>query len=197
MDAILLSGGMDSIALAAWLRPNMSITIDYGQRSAAAEIVAAEHVSSLLTISHHVVRIDCSSIGSGDLSGTAPIQGAPASDWWPFRNQLLITLAAMYGIRFGVTRLLIGTVRSDCFHTDGTEAFVSAITKTLQLQEGQMSIAAPAVTMSSAELIRASGIDLSVLGWAHSCHVGDFACGSCRGCNKHREVMEALGHEAY
>jgi 7-cyano-7-deazaguanine synthase len=197
MDAILLSGGMDSIALAAWLRPNLSITVDYGQRSAAAEIVAAEHVSSLLSISHHVVRVDCSSIGSGDLSGTPPLQGAPASDWWPFRNQLLITLSAMYGIRFGVTRLLIGTVRSDWFHTDGTESFVSAINNTLQLQEGQMAISAPAITMSSAELIRASGIDLSVLAWAHSCHVGDFACGSCRGCNKHREVMEALGYEAY
>lgn len=40
--AILLSGGMDSIALAYWKRPEIAITIDYGQKPAAAEVVASK-----------------------------------------------------------------------------------------------------------------------------------------------------------
>ncbi len=35
--AILLSGGMDSIALAYWKRPELAITINYGQKPFLAE----------------------------------------------------------------------------------------------------------------------------------------------------------------
>ena len=38
---IALSGGMDSICLAWWKRPESAITIDYGQLAASAEIAAA------------------------------------------------------------------------------------------------------------------------------------------------------------
>lgn len=197
MDAVLLSGGMDSISLAAWLKPNAAITIDYGQVCAAAEICAAKHVSMVLGIEHHTIRADCSSLGSGDLSGSSPLPCAPETDWWPFRNQLLITLAAMHAVRLGIKRLLLGTVRSDAFHVDGTEKFIEAVDRVVQMQEGGISIVAPAIAMTSTELIQKSGIEFSLLSWAHFCHVSDFACGLCRGCNKHREVMGALGHEPY
>lgn len=41
MKALLLSGGMDSISVAFWKRPEIAISIDYGQRAAEAEITAA------------------------------------------------------------------------------------------------------------------------------------------------------------
>jgi 7-cyano-7-deazaguanine synthase len=41
MRAVLLSGGMDSIALACWQRPEFAITVDYGQRAAATEVAVA------------------------------------------------------------------------------------------------------------------------------------------------------------
>ena len=90
----------------------------------------------LLGIDHHTIRADCSSLGSGDLCGTNSLPGAPTSDWWPFRNQLLITLAAMHAVRLGVKRLLLGTVRSDSFHVDGTERFMEAVDRVLRMQEG-------------------------------------------------------------
>jgi 7-cyano-7-deazaguanine synthase len=46
--AILLSGGIDSIALAYWQRPDIAITIDYGQAPAQAEINASTAVASAL-----------------------------------------------------------------------------------------------------------------------------------------------------
>src|SRR5262245_52328827 len=109
MDALLLSGGIDSIALAAWLRPWFGITINYGQLSARAEICAAEHVASQMGIRHFVIHVDCASLGSGDLVGGSAHSLAPASDWWPFRNQLLLTISAMHAVRLGVKRLLLGT----------------------------------------------------------------------------------------
>jgi 7-cyano-7-deazaguanine synthase len=188
---------MDSTALAAWLRPEIAFTINYGQRSAAGELRAAAAVCEELSIKHEVVTVDCARLGSGDLAGTPPISVAPIPEWWPYRNQLLITVAAMRAIAADVTTLLLGTVASDRQHTDGTPEFVSAISDLLAFQEGNLRVEAPAINMSSAELVRRSGISRSVLAWAHSCHVDEFACGNCRGCYKHREVTAELWGEGY
>lgn len=197
MNALLLSGGLDSIALAWWLRPEIVFTVDYGQVSAAAEIRASVHVSTLLELKHEVLAADVRSLGAGDLAGAERHSLAPESEWWPFRNQLLITLAAMRSLAVGVTRLLIGTVRTDGFHVDGSEEFVTAIDALCRLQEGNLSIHAPAIALTTVELIRLSGIPRELLAWAHSCHTGSIACGLCRGCNKHRSVMEELGFDVY
>ena len=97
--ALLLSGGMDSIALAWELRPNLCITVDYGQRAAQGEIRASAAVCEALNLKHRILNIDCSSLGSGDMSGSPALSLAPASEWWPFRNQLLITLASAAAIQ--------------------------------------------------------------------------------------------------
>ena len=86
---------MDSIALAWWKRPEVAITIDYGQLPARAEVAAATAVARRLGMEHHVVSIDCRSLGSGDMAGRSASDHAPASDWWPYRNQMLATFAAM------------------------------------------------------------------------------------------------------
>ncbi len=195
--ALLLSGGMDSIALAYWKRPNLCFTIDYGQRCAIAEISAAEKICSELDLQHDIITIDCSKLGSGDLSNHPPNHHAPFTDWWPFRNQLLITIAAMRSIELGTESLLIGSVKSDSGHADGRVEFIRLIDKLLRFQEGNIRIKAPAIDMSTVELVQKSGIPFSLLCWSHSCHTGNIACGACRGCNKHRSSMIDLGYEDY
>lgn len=189
---LLLSGGMDSLSVAWWMRPEVGFTIDYGQLAAEAEITASRVICGRLGIEHHVLHLDCRSLGSGDMAGTQPDSCAPASDWWPFRNQLLITLAAMKAIGLGVNELLIGTVRSDGSHADGTPAFVARINALLSGQEGGIRISAPAISMTTTELVRKAKVPHSLLGWAHSCHKANVACGSCRGCNKYFEVLQEL-----
>ena len=193
--ALLLSGGMDSLCIAWWKRPDVAITIDYGQLPAQAEIAASQAICSSLNIEHHVIRVDCRALGSGDMAGTNADQHAPASDWWPYRNQLLATLAAMKAISLGVTHLLIGTVRSDGSHMDGTQEFVDALSKLVAMQEGGMTIEAPAIQLSTAELARMSGVPESLLAWAHSCHKANVPCGNCRGCNKYFETLLELQGE--
>jgi 7-cyano-7-deazaguanine synthase len=195
--ALLLSGGMDSIAIAYWKRPEIAVTVDYGQRSATAEIRAAKAVAEALGIEHHIVHADLSALGSGDMAGAATLDMAPVSEWWPFRNQMLVTLAAMKVVGLGVRRLLIGTLKTDEHHADGRPAFICGLDALLQLQEGELALEAPAIELTAVELIRKSGVTMDVLSWAHSCHVGEYACGLCRGCRKHYETLRDLGEAPY
>lgn len=186
----MLSGGMDSLCIAWWKRPDVAITFDYGQLPAQAELDASRAICDQLGIEHHAITIDCRALGSGDMAGRAPDPNAPASDWWPYRNQMLITLGAMKAIGLGIDRLLIGSVRSDGSHRDGTGEFVESISGLLRMQEGGMLVDAPAIALSTNELLKVSGVPDSVLAWAHSCHRANVPCGSCRGCNKYAFVLE-------
>lgn len=194
---ILLSGGMDSVALAYWQRPNFAYTIDYGQLAAEGEIRAASEVAQQLKIAHRVIRIDCRSLGSGDMAGTAPISAAPVTEWWPFRNQLLLTLAGAKALLDGITELMAGSVKTDGTHADGRPEFFARADALFSMQEGGLRITAPALRMDTVELVRESQIPFALLAWSHSCHTAAFACGGCRGCTKHAETMRALGHDDY
>lgn len=181
--ALLLSGGMDSVAIAYWKRPDLAITIDYGQKPAAGEVRAATAVCADLGIRHQVVSVDIASLGSGDLSDSPPAEGAPASEWWPYRNQFLLTVAAMRCYAESANMLMIGALRTDGFHADGTAGFIEQINNLFALQEGELKIEAPGIGFDAVELVRASGIPQEVLAWSHSCHVSEYACGTCRGCH--------------
>jgi len=195
--ALLLSGGMDSIALAFWKRPEIAFTVDYGQAAASAEVAAATQVCDELGIAHQVIRADCSSLGSGDMAGKDPLALAPVPEWWPFRNQLLITLAGMRAASLGVRTILVGSVASDGAHADGRPDFYEAVDRLMRLQEGSIGVDAPALGMTTVELVRLSGVPKELLAWAHSCHLGPLACGGCRGCVKHYEVTKVLFDDAY
>lgn len=196
-SALLLSGGQDSTAIAYLLRPHLAITVDYGQRPAEAEIRASAQICKELGIKHVVVSINCTPIGSGDLNGKPALNIAPSSEWWPYRNQLVITLASASALEHGANELLIGTVSNDAGHTDGTQQFIDAMDYLVSMQEGALHVRAPGIRMSSVELIRYSKIPLDILCWSHSCHRSNFACGSCRGCIKHKNVMYELGEIPY
>jgi 7-cyano-7-deazaguanine synthase len=170
----------------------MSLTIDYGQKAARAEIAASKQACNALNLPHAVLIAQIGSVAAGDMSDQAASQHSANSEFWPFRNQYLVTLAAMYSIKHGYSRILIGTVATDCRHKDGTQRFVEISDRLLSEQEGGIRLAAPAISMTSTELVRQSKIEFSVLGWAHSCHIGQLACGCCRGCIKHSEVMQSL-----
>lgn len=197
MRAILLSGGMDSIALAFWKRPEIAITIDYGQKAAVAELAASAQVCQELGIKHDILTIDCRSIGSGDMAGTKPLDAAPVPEWWPFRNQLLVTFASARGISLGVTEVMTGSVASDGSHADGRPEFYDRLDRLTSFQEGGVRVTAPAIEMSTIELVRIAKVPRNILAWSHSCHTGSLACGGCRGCLKHYAVTKELYGGAY
>lgn len=190
---ILLSGGMDSISLAYWKKPKYAFTINYGQKPAKAEIAAAAQVSKLLDMEHYIIDIDCSSLGSGDMNGQAPLDIAPISEWWPYRNQLLITLACMKGVALNMNELFVGSVLSDGAHADGTKLFYENASTLIKLQEGNIAVSVPAIEMNTIDLIKKSEIPLSTLLWAHSCHTSNEPCMHCNGCKKYLFTLQQLG----
>lgn len=193
---LLLSGGLDSTAVAAMVRPEHCIHIDYGQTPEDAELRAAAQVAADLGLPFTSLGVPASPVGAGLMKaepadGILPADASP--EWWPFRNQLLITLAAAWGVQRGFEVVIIGTVASDAArHADGTRTFLTRIDGLLSIQEGHLRVEAPAADMSSAELITTSGVTDAVLGWTHSCHRANFPCGACPGCVKRQEVLKEL-----
>ena len=190
--AILLSGGMDSIALSYQERPQIAFTIDYGQSPAEKEILVSKEVCGILGIRHEVITVDCKHLGTGDLSANDSLAISPSTEWWPYRNQLLVTLACMKAISMGVEELMLASVRTDGFHKDGTKEFYDKLNDLIYYQEGAIKIVSPAILMSTSELVINSEIPLDILLWAHSCHTSNIACGNCPGCLKQLRVRQDL-----
>ncbi|WP_188108990.1 7-cyano-7-deazaguanine synthase [Mycolicibacter arupensis] len=135
--ALLLSGGIDSAAVAAWKHPDIALFIDYGQRSAFAERRAARAVAAELGIRHHELTVGLDALGAGVLKDDVTRDGWPSPEWWPYRNQLLVTCAAAWlttnaeilEIKMPPqARILMGTVSSDASrHRDGSFRFFEAL----------------------------------------------------------------------
>jgi 7-cyano-7-deazaguanine synthase len=192
-DLLLLSGGLDSTALAAWKRPAGCLFIDYGQRPAEGEARSAIAVAKALDLPLKRIVADCSIVGAGALSGRPPPNLAPTPEWWPFRNQLLVTLGSAYAVTHGFDTVLIGTVMSDgSRHADGKATFVDCLSRLLALQEGSIHLVAPALDLTTAELIRRSDLTDAILGWTHSCHLANRACGGCPGCRQRAHVLAQI-----
>lgn len=191
MKALLFSGGIDSTALACWLRPDVLVTVDYGQKVAIAERRASAEIARRLGLHHEMIAIDVAGLGHGHLAGRDPSALAATPEWWPYRNQLLITVVAMRFVDEGLSELFIGTVQGDDVHADGRPEFLDTVDRLMALQEGGVRVLAPARSMTSEQLVgQAPGIG-DVLPWTFSCHVGEFPCGQCRGCVKHNAVLAA------
>lgn len=192
-ELLLLSGGLDSTALAALARPARCLTVDYGQKAALAEIAASRKICQELALSHDVLPVPIPGLGIGDMADSPGNDLSPHSEFWPFRNQFLITVAAMYAAKYGFQTILIGSVATDKRHKDGSIEFIEKINSTVKMQEGAISIVAPSITKTTYELIQDSNISMPTLAWAHSCHTANIACGYCKGCQKHTEIMRQLG----
>lgn len=190
---LLLSGGLDSTCIAAWQRPEHCLGIDYGQKAAAAERRAATAIAAHLGLPFTHVKVDASEIGGG-LMARRPATTGKTPEWWPYRNQLLITAGAAWAVARGYTKVLTGTVAGDGDrHADGRQEFYDAMTALLSLQEGGVTASAPAIELSTPELIAASGVDDAALGWTHSCHISDYPCSRCPGCTKRAEALAEAG----
>lgn len=191
LTALLFSGGMDSVALAHYRRPDVLITINYGQVVALAEIKAAKYFASELQLPLIILDANFGAVGSGSLANSEPSQGRHP-EWWPFRNQLLVSVAAAWSVNNGVRKLMIGTVGSDSCFADGTVEFVQTISRLLAIQEGGLTLDAPAIGMTSVELIRAAQMPVRLLPMCFSCNVSARPCGECRSCLKFIATMNDI-----
>ncbi|MCU4157453.1 7-cyano-7-deazaguanine synthase [Carboxylicivirga sp. A043] len=190
--AVLLSGGMDSIALTYYLKPDFAYTINYGQACAKRELLISEKVCKILNINHKQIDIDCSDLGSGLLINQKAHTIAPSKEWWPFRNQLLITLSLMQAIKDQVNEIHLASVKNDSFHKDGTYEFYKMINALSIYQEGSIKVKCETLQYQTHELVLKYNVPHELLLLAHSCHISNIACGTCPGCKKQLKVKQEL-----
>jgi 7-cyano-7-deazaguanine synthase len=193
--AVLLSGGIDSICLTYGLKPDIAYTINYGQNVASREIIVSKFICEQLNIEHKVIEVNCSQLGTGDLVNKNSLSVSPSEEWWPFRNQLLVTLCLMQAISDDVNEIHLASVKSDFFHKDGTREFYKLINDLTFYQEGNIKIKCETLDFYSHELAIKYNVPLHLLSIAHSCHLSNTACGYCSGCLKQIRVRQELNIE--
>ena len=187
---MLLSGGLDSAAVAALERPARALFVDYGQVPAEAERRAARAVAQHLHLELDELDIDLDAVGSGLLAGRGQPEAAPTSEWFPFRNQQLATIAAAHALVHGLGAVVLGTVAGDGDrHADSTPGFMSTLDMLVRRQEGGVRVLAPHINALPHVLLARSGLTDEVMNQTHSCHAGNRACGECPGCLRRREVL--------
>lgn len=192
MSVLLFSGGIESTCLALIHKPALLFTVNYGQKCARGEVRSSSLIAKKLNLKHEVIEVNICSLGSGDLSDSPALRNRKATEFWPFRNQFLITLAAMRCSQLELNQVIIGTIKTDNIHEDGRPEFLENINKLLSQQMPQIEVLAPAIDLDSETLIKRANLDQDLLGWTFSCYTSDVACGQCRGCQKTLNIRNRI-----
>jgi 7-cyano-7-deazaguanine synthase len=187
---MLLSGGIDSAAVAAVERPEHTLFIDYGQASAEAERTAARAVANYLGLELTELSVNFSALGCGLITGSPQIPNAPSPEWFPFRNQFLVTIAAAHAVKNNQHAVVVGLVAGDGRrHADGTPEFIFNLDSLLRSQEMQIRILAPQINTPPSDLLNKSGLPQELVHLTHSCHVSNNPCQVCPGCRRREELL--------
>ncbi len=204
---ILLSGGMDSGVLLAWASRRYdrvhALTFDYGSRHGQREQEKArelaEHYGAPLKtigLSFFNELFTSSLLTGGDEIPEGPYaQDTISSTVVPFRNGIMLSVAAGYAEDRGISTVLIASHGGDHpIYPDCRPAFTEAMSRAAQ--EGtfsRVSIQAPFASLDKkkiADLGRELGLDFRM---TYSCYKGGrIHCGRCATC---LERKTALGHD--
>jgi 7-cyano-7-deazaguanine synthase len=207
---VLLSGGLDSATALAIARSQgfrtFALSVHYGQRHIAELAAAARVAAALGAHEHRVMGVDLAGIGGSALTDIAvPIPeatspGIPVT-YVPARNTLLLSLALGWAEVVGAEDIFVGVNALDYSgYPDCRPEFIDAFQRLAQLAtkagvEGtRMTIQAPLIRMTKADIIRtghALGIDY---GMTVSCYQADAAGRACARCDSCR--LRAAGFAA-
>ena len=209
---VLLSGGLDSATVLAIAREAgwrcHALSIDYGQRHRVELEAAARVASALGAAEHRIVPLDLRIFGGSALTDaaiavpTAPAEGIPVT-YVPARNTIFLALALAYAEVTQSEAIFTGANAIDYSgYPDCRPEYLAAFAKLANLAtkravEGfPISIEAPIVRMTKAEIVRkgaALGVDFSLTVSCYNADRDARACGSCDACRFRREGFALAG----
>ena len=210
---ILLSGGLDSAANLAFAEhfdePVLALTIDYGQRAAAAEIRAAEKIAKYYQIKHQVLELKW----LGQLGGSAltdhhlkmptfqaseldeqdKTKSAAKQVWVPNRNGLFINVAAAIAESAGIQQVVVGFNQEEAAtFPDNSSQFLGVATLSLKYStQTHVKVVCYTDMMNKSEMVMAlDRLDKKFpfeMVW--SCYqdgmqTGGKMCGECESCQR-------------
>ena len=209
---VLLSGGLDSataLAIARSLRfRTFALSVHYGQRHIAELEAAARIAAALGAHEHRVMGVDLAGIGGSALTDItvaipeAASAGIPVT-YVPARNTLLLSLALGWAEVVGAGDIFVGVNAVDYSgYPDCRPEFIDAFERLAQLAtkagvEGtRMTIQAPLIRMSKADIIRAGhglGVDYAMTVSCYQADTAGRACGRCDSCRLRAAGFAAVG----
>lgn len=209
---IVLSGGIDSVtALYKILNEHPSalietVSFDYGSKHNAQEYRAVEVISARLQITN--TRIDIGFINDlfkSDLlssGGEIPEGHYAASNMErtivPFRNGIMLSIAAGFAESIGCRTLVIGNHRGDSYvYPDCRHEFIHPMGEAIRYgTQKQIRLLSPFCYLTKTDIVRIGG-DLGIpYELTYSCYKGgDIHCGKCGTCYERREAFRDSGVE--
>jgi len=209
---VLLSGGLDSATSLALARRDgficYALSVDYGQRH-VAELEAARRVAAALGArEHRVMRVDLAGIGGSALTDASiavpetPTTGIPVT-YVPARNTIMLSLALAWAEVLGAQDIFIGVNAVDYSgYPDCRPEFVAAFEALAAratkagVEGAALTVHAPLMRWSKAEIIRAGaalGVDYGLTVSCYQADASGAACGRCDSCRLRRAGFEAAG----
>jgi len=200
---VLFSGGIDSTTALYWAlarsRTVHALTFDYGQRH-RVEIRMAKKLARKIGVPQTILKIDLTQVGGSALTdGAVELPrykklkqippGLPAT-YVPFRNGILLALAAAWGEPRRFTEIICGfNIIDSPDYPDTRPEFVRAMEKAINAGTGaafgrpRVKILAPFVRMKKSEIIR-TGMSLGTdYSFSVSCYAGkEVPCRTCSAC---------------
>jgi len=214
-DAIvLLSGGMDSATLLAYVKRRLEVerivalSFVYGQKHSRELDCAGWQAEQAGVREHRIIDISFygeltrggsaltdGSIEVPDLSDVKPEERMQPSTYVPNRNMIFLSLAAAFAEAQGISDVFYGAQAQDEYgYWDCSQDFVVRMNEVLSLnRKGRVKVRAPFAGMSKSEVVKI-GLELGV-DYDHTwtCYRGgDAPCGTCPSCvERNRAFSEA------
>ena len=205
---VLCSGGMDSVTALHWAQRHHEVqavlSFDYGAKHNHRELPCAAEQAHRLDLPHQTIPLGF--IGKhfqSDLllSGGAIPEGHYAADNMkrtvvPFRNGIMLAVAAGFAESCGATGLVIAAHTGDhTIYPDCREDFMAAMSDALRLgTDAGIQLLRPFIALNKAQ-IAAEGARLGVdFAQTWSCYKGGaMHCGRCGTCVERREAFMHAG----
>lgn len=172
MRILMLSGGLDS-ALCLWLKkPDVCLSIDYGQANAINEFRAAKELAWLHGIELQQLRFSWDHRPRGGIMGD--VTASAASAVVSGRNAMFVAAAAMLGAR---------TVTLGC-NADDRDAFVDCRPEVLAPigHACGVDVDLPLVGMTKAQVVSRCRELMVPIDRCVSCYRNGRRCGECAAC---------------
>lgn len=191
---ILHSGGQDSTTCLVWAMKKFKkvyvISFDYGQRH-KAELKAAQSIAKRLKVPFQIIKLpilkQLTKNALTDKSIKIKVNKSLPSTFVDGRNQIFLTVAAIYAKQKGIPNLVTGVCQTDYSgYPDCRADFIKSLERTLRLaMEFPFKIHTPLMQMTKADSVRFMKKlgGLSLLKYTHTCYEGsDPACAECPAC---------------
>ena len=211
---VLFSGGIDSTTALYWALKRyqkvQALTFDYGQRH-RLEVTMAKNITQKLKVPLKIIQIDLRQIGGSSLTDShyplpqfnthQEIGNEPPSTYVPFRNGILLAMAAAWAETKGIKDIICGFNIIDSPHyPDTREEFVAAMEKAINagtkasLTQDKFHLLSPFINLRKSEIIKeglSMGADYSL---SISCYRGqEVPCQKCSSCLLRQKAWQEVG----